>query len=121
MHKLTELALFTDDVEETADFYEQLLGLPPAVKAHDLVIFKPGGLTLLIHYRYPEDTGQPPNQDHIAVSVTDLDAVCRDLAAQGMELLVEPRHYSWGLSAYLRDPDGRLIELTEQSNPAQKD
>jgi len=26
---------------------------------------------------------------------------------------VEPRDYQWGRSAYLRDPDGRLVELAQ--------
>ena len=29
-------------------------------------------------------------------------------------VLVEPRAYPWGRSAYLRDPDGRLVELAEE-------
>jgi len=32
---------------------------------------------------------------------------------RGCALLFEPRDYPWGRSAYLRDPDGRLVELSE--------
>jgi catechol 2,3-dioxygenase-like lactoylglutathione lyase family enzyme len=35
------------------------------------------------------------------------------LLADGCALLLEPRDYSWGRSAYLRDPDGRLVELAQ--------
>jgi catechol 2,3-dioxygenase-like lactoylglutathione lyase family enzyme len=31
----------------------------------------------------------------------------------GLVLRVEPRDYPWGRSAYLRDPDGRLVELAQ--------
>jgi catechol 2,3-dioxygenase-like lactoylglutathione lyase family enzyme len=45
--------------------------------------------------------------------VTDLDGSCAALAASGCTFLVEPRDYPWGRSAYLRDPDGRLVELAQ--------
>jgi catechol 2,3-dioxygenase-like lactoylglutathione lyase family enzyme len=55
----------------------------------------------------------PPNEDHVALGVEDLDAACAELRAHGVTLLVEPRDYPWGRSAYLRDPDGRLVELSQ--------
>ena len=58
----------------------------------------------------------PPNEDHFAFSVADLDEACDELCAQGTSLLVEPRDYPWGRSAYLRDPDGRLVELAQTSS-----
>jgi catechol 2,3-dioxygenase-like lactoylglutathione lyase family enzyme len=45
--------------------------------------------------------------------VDDLDTTCDTLRAEGCDLLVEPRDYRWGRSAYLRDPDGRLVELAQ--------
>ena len=45
-----------------------------------------------------------------ALSVDDLDAVCDALLAEGCDFIAEPRDYRWGRSAYLRDPDGRLVE-----------
>jgi catechol 2,3-dioxygenase-like lactoylglutathione lyase family enzyme len=58
-------------------------------------------------------TNGPPNDDHVALAVDDLDATCVALQTSGLELLVEPREYPWGRSAYLRDPDGRLVELAQ--------
>lgn len=51
--------------------------------------------------------------DDVEASVADLDEVCDELRAQGTWLMVKPRDYRWGRSAYLRDPDGRLVELTQ--------
>ena len=48
--------------------------------------------------------------------VADLDVTCNDLRAQGISCLVEPSDYPWGRSAYFRDPDGRLVELAEESS-----
>ncbi len=55
----------------------------------------------------------PPNEDHVALGVADLDAVCDELRDKGVVFLVEARDYPWGRSAYVRDPDGRLVELAE--------
>jgi catechol 2,3-dioxygenase-like lactoylglutathione lyase family enzyme len=55
----------------------------------------------------------PPNEDHFALSFDDLESACEALRAGGCEFLLEPRDYSWDRSAYLRDPDGRLVELAQ--------
>lgn len=113
MKKLAEVALFTDRVTEIATFYEQVLGGAPSYQADDIAVFNlPGGVTLLIHKKYPPVEGQPPNQDHIAFAAEDVDGASAALAAQGIPLLLEPRQYDWGKSAYLRDPDGRIVEIS---------
>ncbi|MBA3433288.1 MAG: hypothetical protein H0U08_04260 [Actinobacteria bacterium] len=38
---------------------------------------------------------------------------CEELRERGFAFLVEPRDYPWCRPAYLRDPDGRLVELSE--------
>jgi catechol 2,3-dioxygenase-like lactoylglutathione lyase family enzyme len=40
-----------------------------------------------------------------------VDATCAELAVAGLKVEVPPKEYYWGYSAYLRDPDGKLIEL----------
>jgi lactoylglutathione lyase len=56
-----------------------------------------------------------PSQDRVAlvVATDDLDAAVERLQAQGVHFLVGPRDFpDWGIrAAYLRDPDGNLIEL----------
>lgn len=110
---LVELALFTDDVERTRDFYAQLLGSAPEAEWPGGALFAAGGAKVLVHERAAGMDGGPPNEDHVALGVGDLDAACAELRADGVELLVEPRDYPWGRSAYLRDPDGRLVELSQ--------
>jgi catechol 2,3-dioxygenase-like lactoylglutathione lyase family enzyme len=112
MRKLAEVALFTDQVSEMAVFYEKMLGAPSVYQADDIAVFKlPGDITLLIHKKYPPVEGQPPNTDHIAFAADDVHAASAELVHQGMTLFLEPRKYDWGTSAYLHDPDGRIVEV----------
>jgi catechol 2,3-dioxygenase-like lactoylglutathione lyase family enzyme len=113
---LVEVALFTDDVEAAKDFYGRLLGSAPEAEWPGGAIFAAGGAKLLVHERGDAATGDPPNEDHFALGVADLDAAAATLAAAGLAFLVEPREFPWGRSAYLRDPDGRLVELSQTSS-----
>lgn len=113
MKNIVEIALFTDDVEAAATFYRGLLGAEPVAEWPGGAIFAAGDSKVLVHERGAAMENGPPNEDHFAFSVADLDEVCDELRAQGTWLMVEPRDYPWGRSAYLRDPDGRLVELTQ--------
>lgn len=113
MRELVEVALFSGRVEETVRFYGRLLGAAPEVEWPGGAAFAVGSLTLLVHERSAPLPEGPPNEDHVALAVPDLDAACAELAAQGLGILAGPRDFPWGRSAYLRDPDGRLVELTQ--------
>ncbi len=113
---LVEIARFTADVEATVNFYRSLLRVEPVVASDDMAIFLVGETKLFIHRTYIPGQGELPPENHTAFATADVDAVCRDLAAQGLTLEVAPRDYYWGRSAYMRDPDGHLIEII-QSEP----
>jgi len=113
MRSLAEVAVFTDDVAAVTSFYRSLAGSAPIAEWPGGALFAIGGAKILVHERGSAMDGGPPNEDHIAVAVTDLDAACDTLRADGCEFLVEPRDYQWGRSAYLRDPDGRLVEVAQ--------
>jgi catechol 2,3-dioxygenase-like lactoylglutathione lyase family enzyme len=108
-----EIALFTDDVEAVAAFYRVLVGSDPVAEWPGGALFAVGDGKLLVHERAAAMPDGPPNEDHFAVAVGDLDAACTDLQRAGLTLLTEARDYPWGRSAYLRDPDGRLVELAQ--------
>jgi catechol 2,3-dioxygenase-like lactoylglutathione lyase family enzyme len=112
MTSLAEIAVFTDDVAAACAFYRGLLG-DPVTQWPGGTLFAVGSGTLLVHERAAAMDDGPPNEDHFAVAVVDLDAVCAFLAASEYTFLVEAREYPWGRSAYLRDPDGRLVELAQ--------
>ena len=113
MRAITEVALFTDDVAGAAAFYRSLMGAAPIAEWPGGALFAAGDAKILVHERAAAMEGGPPNEDHFALIVDDLDTICDALRSEGSELLVELRDYQWGRSAYLRDPDGRLVELAQ--------
>ena len=115
MRSLGEVALFTDDVEAASTFYRGLIGAAPVAEWPGGAIFAVGDAKLLVHERAAALDDGPPNDDHFAIVVDDLDVTCAALVTAGVGLLVEPREYPWGRSAYLRDPDGRLVELAQST------
>jgi len=93
MLPLTEIAFFTDNVAALTAFYQNLFGVGPAVQSDGMAIFMSGQTKLFIHKTYEPDADE--------------------LSQKGLTIEVEPQTYYWGRSAYLRDPDGQLIELIQ--------
>lgn len=50
-------------------------------------------------------------EDHVAFLVEDVDAESEALRGRDLTAETRPRDFSWGRSAYFRDPDGRQVEL----------
>jgi predicted enzyme related to lactoylglutathione lyase len=114
MSDVVEIALFTDDVTSTASFYRELVGAAPVAEWPGGAIFAVGDAKILVHERSTVmDDGQP-NEDHFALSVSELDEACATLVRGGVLLLVGPNDYPLGRSAYLRDPDGCVKTLRSQ-------
>jgi catechol 2,3-dioxygenase-like lactoylglutathione lyase family enzyme len=113
--KLIEIAKFTDNVAEMAAFYRRLLGSEPVAESPDMAIFMVGETKVFIHKTYEQGPDDLPPENHIAFAVEDVDAACAQLQTQGLTLEISPRDYYWGRSAYLRDPDGHLIEIARSN------
>ena len=111
--KLVELAYFTPNVAEMSAFYKSLLGTNPVAQSPDIAIFMTGHTKIFIHHTYTPDEGDLPPENHTAFEVSNVDAACAALAQQGLTVEVPPNDYYWGHSAYLRDPDGHLVELIQ--------
>jgi lactoylglutathione lyase len=57
----------------------------------------------------PADPGR--TSGFINVRVADIAAVYREWSAKGAEFLTEPKDHGAEIRAYVRDPDGHLIEV----------
>ncbi|AGN01845.1 Lactoylglutathione lyase-related protein [Salinarchaeum sp. Harcht-Bsk1] len=111
--QLNELTRFTDDVEAVSAFYESLPGATEVAAGEGISIVSVGDLTVLVHEEYEAEGDDLPPDDHVSFEVENLDATVADLRNAGLEIARGPETYDWGRSAYLRDPDGRQIEIAE--------
>ena len=111
--KLIEIAYFTPNVAEMSAFYKALLGIDPVAQSPDMAIFMTGHTKIFIHHTYTPSADDLPPENHTAFEVPDVASACAVLNQQGLTIEVAPKDYYWGRSAYLRDPDGHLIELNQ--------
>ncbi len=109
-----EIARFTSQVEVVTRFYTDVLGQPPDSAHAGLAVFTTDHFVLLIHALPEADPENPPSEDHIAFSSQSLDRDFHELSTR-YDVIAPPKEYPWGRSAYLRDPDGRLIEMSQES------
>lgn len=105
--RVSEIAIFTSEVEPTIAFYSKMLGREPDRRTDGTAHFFVGRVVVFIH-----GTETSRDGDHIAFSVPDLQAACDELRAQGVDVR-GPDDFPWGRAAYALDPDGREVELHE--------
>jgi catechol 2,3-dioxygenase-like lactoylglutathione lyase family enzyme len=120
-----ETALYVDDLARARAFYEGVLGLRPMLADGRMAALDVGGRSVLLLFlrgastrpiptpggAIPPHDGAGPIHMALAIGRDDVDAWERHLAAAGVP--VEGR-VSWprgGVSLYVRDPDGQLVEL----------
>ena len=113
--------LVVADQNRSREFYQSLLG-GQVVLAGDPVIIKVANTWLTLV------TGGGPTDDKPGVSlstpadpsrssgflnvrVADIARLYQEWSAQGAEFLTEPKDHGQEIRAYLRDPDGHLIEV----------
>jgi predicted enzyme related to lactoylglutathione lyase len=112
MTRLVEVARFTKHPHANAEFYANLLGQKAPEAGGDMYHFEVDGVQLLVHEASDQtEPGWPDDVDHVAFAVDDLDTECERLKALGYTI-TGPTQFPWGRSAYLYDPDGRMVELT---------
>lgn len=108
-------------LERTLDFYTRLLGLSEErrIAQLGLVQLRAGRCMIdLIPATHPR-VEDGANVDHICLGIEarDLAAVAAQLRQSGVEVLGEPaQRYGargMGLSLYVRDPEGNVVELKQ--------
>lgn len=118
------VVLVVADLDRALAFYTGTLGLtlghrsgPYAQLATGrtrLALFERGAMATTLGW----DELEPPNPRaptfELGFKVDDVDAAYAALTSRGAPGLVEPTDRPWGQrTAYLRDPDGYLVELAE--------
>lgn len=123
--RVLETALYVDDLERAAAFYEQVLDLTALSRDSRFRAYDVGGVSVLLLFRrgatletvhlpggtIPPHDGQGPIHMAFAVGAADLPAWERRLGEQGVAIEGRTDWPRGGHSVYFRDPDGHLLEL----------
>jgi len=115
--RITHVSIYADDLEESARFYEDLLGarrLPTARFPTGRVLWLTLGSQQL--HLFESDQDRPTLRHHFGVDVEDFDAVYAQAKERGLldtEAFGSPlrSHPAGWVQMYLRDPAGNLVEI----------
>ena len=119
--ELDHVVLRCRDQDRALDFYTRILGLSEERRMEQIGLIQLRAGTGLIDLI---PTGDPRverslNVDHVCIGVEarDLNEVVRYLRGQSVEVITEPvmRYgaHGQGLSIYVKDPEGNVIELKQ--------
>ncbi len=117
------ITLFTENLEQAKEFYQNAFGLPIDYEDSNSAVFKFGG-TLVNLLRTTEAKGliepaKVANRESGArymftISVDDVDAMCAELVSRGVKLLNGPMDRPWGIrTASFMDPAGHIWEIAK--------
>jgi catechol 2,3-dioxygenase-like lactoylglutathione lyase family enzyme len=107
------------DIDAALDFYTGTLGLTPGHRSGPYAQLDTGTCRLAFYERAAMAATLGVAEDdvpafEIGFKVDDVDAVYSELVRRGATAVMAPTDRAWGQrTAYLRDPDGHLVELAE--------
>ena len=113
--------LVVADPDRSREFYRELLGGQVLLERDPVIIKVANTWLTLVTGGGPTDDKpgvilSPPadparSSGFINVRTADIARLYREWSAQGAEFLTEPKDHGPEIRAYLRDPDGHLIEV----------
>ncbi|MBI50346.1 MAG: hypothetical protein CL781_03325 [Chloroflexi bacterium] len=114
--KVSGIILWTNNLENLRNFYEQLLGLKPHSIRDKFIAYKWGDLRFSIgtHSKI-EGANCDPYRIMINFDTTDIQSVFETLTMNKVECIRKPELEHWGGTvATFRDPDGNIIQFLQQ-------
>jgi catechol 2,3-dioxygenase-like lactoylglutathione lyase family enzyme len=121
--RISAITLVVEDLPATKRFYQDVFGLPVHFEDDASVVFDFGNtlINLLKSTEAPEliepAVVAPPeagSRVQFTIEVDDVDAMCAQLTARGVELLNGPMDRPWGVrTASFRDPGGHIWEIAK--------
>ena len=118
--------IVSDDVDRSRRFYTEVLGGETVFQGDSskgepsIIALANGWVTINVGGGPTPDKPTvtletPPDADRVSsflnIRVADIDAVYREWTSRGAEFLTPPIDRGVELRCYMRDPDGRLIEV----------
>ncbi len=118
------ITLFVDDLPTARQFYGEVFGLPIFFEDDVSAVFRFGDtvVNLLEAASAPELIQPVPvaprnagSRSVFTVGVDDVNALCAELTARGVELVNGPMDRPWGVrTASFRDPSGQIWEIAKR-------
>jgi lactoylglutathione lyase len=120
--------LVVSDQDRSRDFYQKIFGAKVLIEK-DPVIMKVANSWLILNAGGgPTDdkptvtlaTPDDPNRvsAFLNIRVADINKVYKEWSAKGAKFLTEPKDHGREIRAYIRDPDGHLIEIGQTTGAA---
>jgi lactoylglutathione lyase len=121
--RLAETFLMVSDIEESVEFYTEVIGLDIKKRSSD-VTFDTGDAELVIEEDFPEQVLEqfglePPGEERgdgviVVIEVEDPDEIAERAEEWGAEVVLEPREVDWGrYMTLIEDPDGYVLEVSK--------
>ena len=117
------ITLFTEDLNKAKTFYEKVFDLSLVYEDNNSAIYKIGETMINLLKTSaaevlvaPDKVGTPNNGARLVftVHVDDVDAMCKKITSQGVELLNGPMDRPWGVrTASFKDPSGHIWEIAK--------
>jgi glyoxylase I family protein len=125
VEELDHVVIRCRDRARSLDFYTRVLGLAEErrIEAIGLIQLRAGRSMIDLVPADPPPTHEGRNIDHVCLGVEapDIPAMVRWLREQGVEVLGDPAERygarGMGLSVYVVDPDGNVVELKQSPRP----
>lgn len=121
--RIDHLVLTVKDLNETCEFYSKVLGMEIVFFAEGRKALSFGNQKINLHQQENEFDPKaihptPGSADLCFLTATPMDEVVSHLNACGVKIIEGPVEKTGAtgpiLSVYFRDPDGNLIELSNQ-------
>lgn len=109
--KIKGQAIFVQNLKESTDTYSTLFGIDPTEQTDKSTTFQFGTFRFFIHEIHEQQENFPPSEDHLEIEIENVDEAFQRLLNAGFEEVVAPQQYYWGYSGYVRDREGRMLEL----------
>ena len=117
--------LVVADQDRSREFYRSLLGAQ-VVLERDPVIMKVANTWLILNVGGGPTDDKPtvtldiprdPNRTSafLNIRVADIHQIYKEWSAKGAQFLTEPKDHGQEIRAYIRDPDGHLIEVGQST------
>jgi lactoylglutathione lyase len=120
------IVLIVADLDRAVQFYAEVMGLPLGHRSGAYAQFSTGATRLALYHRdaIAQTLGisvKPPADDapgfELGFKVADVDAAFAEMIKRGATAVTPPTDRPWGQrTAYVRDPDGHLIEFAQDRN-----